>query len=198
MDITKSLVESILKNWRSYKWSLQGFGMLRLYIEDELRLHIWDSRYQIRNVSIVHNHPWSFESHIIAGTIWNYEYEFNEAQPDNKFSEPYYLEKIITGEKARAVETNKVKYGYLSHIDMEPQEYSEGDNYYQRKDILHKTVYADGTVTLIAREDRDPESHAYSGWPGFLGRHGWISAAPCDATSEQVKSIVENSLSRWF
>lgn len=55
--ITKLFVKTILSNPENFKWSIQGLGMLRVYLSDEVRLHIWDSRFKVPGVSPLHNHP---------------------------------------------------------------------------------------------------------------------------------------------
>ena len=68
------LTVGILDNASSYKWSVQGFGMLRLYIRKVGRLHIWDNELRYPGVSVIHNHSWDLESTIIVGAIRNTRY----------------------------------------------------------------------------------------------------------------------------
>lgn len=94
----KLLVKSILENPtpQTRNWSLQGFGFLRSYLSSELRLHVWDSRYRVKNVSGIHTHPWDFDSYIVAGELHQFRYkevginrrdieEFDATAPDAYF-----------------------------------------------------------------------------------------------------------------
>src|SRR6266705_1769973 len=74
---TKKEVEDILVHCDDYQWSLQGLGMLRLYLDDTHRMHIWDDRYQVYNVSQMHTHPWNFTSTVIVGVVRNIRYVEN-------------------------------------------------------------------------------------------------------------------------
>jgi hypothetical protein len=49
--ITKALVKNILEKATSYKWSLQGFGMLRLYLSKDVRMHVWHPDFAVKKVS---------------------------------------------------------------------------------------------------------------------------------------------------
>ena len=87
-NLTRSLqynttfVQEIIRNPLIYPgWSLQGFGMLRLYLTKEIRLHVWDTAYQVPNVSLLHDHPWDFTSVVIAGCMENRLYSQGHGTP---------------------------------------------------------------------------------------------------------------------
>ena len=71
MKITKDIVSFILDHPADDGWTLQGLGMLRLYLTPTLRLHVWDSRYAVEGVSTMHNHSWHFSLYVVAGEIQN-------------------------------------------------------------------------------------------------------------------------------
>ena len=73
-SLSKQLVKAILKSPYELKWSVQGLGMLRTYLSDEVRLHIWDRRLQIPQVSPLHDHPWHLDSEIVAGELRQHRY----------------------------------------------------------------------------------------------------------------------------
>lgn len=189
--VNKLLVKKILENATDYRWSLQGFGMLRLYLADEVRLHVWDKRYQIEDVSIIHTHPWNFRSTVIAGAINNIQYREGI---DHALA--LWRELIVTGEQATAVTQGGPELVHLEN--MTTVYYVEGDSYYQPMHVPHKTLYEDGSVTVIERDGRLPNNHAYSYWPQLRGPNGWVSAAPRTATLEEVLDICGNALERWF
>src|SRR6266702_4521226 len=57
------------------RWQLQGMGMFRLYLTKEWRLHLWDDRFKVPNVTMIHDHPWDFDSYILAGKLTNQVYQ---------------------------------------------------------------------------------------------------------------------------
>lgn len=69
----RSVVQFILERAHAHDWTLQGLGMLRLYLPGGCRLHVWDMEHA-RNVgaSAIHTHPWDFTSWVIAGKIKNW------------------------------------------------------------------------------------------------------------------------------
>ncbi len=192
--LKKVLVKKILENAINYEWSIQGFGMLRLYLEDEIRLHIWDTRYKIKDVSIIHTHPWNFHSYVIAGILFNQDWK--EVSLDDPFHFGFWRQEIITGEQATATPQNKTIL--VGAIIDKIKYYGEGDTYYQDMTIPHQTCYEDGTVTIIERDSRLDNNFAYSYWNEEFGPNGWVSAAPRKATEAEILDIVENSLEKFF
>jgi hypothetical protein len=186
--MNKLLVKKILERATEYDWSLQGFGMLRLYLEPEVRLHVWDHQFRIADVSDIHTHPWNFESTIVAGMLFNTQYY------ECTYGEAFYQGRIVTGEAAEVLEEPRVVR--LSPFGRET--YANGARYYQHMRVPHVTIAERGTVTIIARDSRQAASEAFSYWPAFRGRDGWVSAAPRTATADEVRRICDNSLQRWF
>ena len=64
---SRLLVENILRVPGGFKWQVQGLGMMRLYLSDKVRLHIWDSSLKVVGVSAIHSHPWDMTSTVMAG-----------------------------------------------------------------------------------------------------------------------------------
>ena len=48
------IVEKILNNPLDYEWELQGFGMLRTYIDKDTRMQIWLNSFIIQDVTDIH------------------------------------------------------------------------------------------------------------------------------------------------
>lgn len=193
-DITKFAIKRILMKAVMYKpetfeWSLQGMGMLRLYFGPELRLHIWDSRYRVPNVSLIHDHPWGFESYVVAGIIRNQRY------------------KVTTGGcTSHSMQTIQCGVGgclkggpkdvFLTPAP-EVESIYAGDTYHQDRAELHASFPEDGTVTLIRRvfDGATDLDTAHVCWP--VGEE-WVSAEPRPAAPEEVVDIIQYSLNRWF
>jgi hypothetical protein len=184
----KLLVKRILETATQHEWSLQGFGMLRLYLSREVRLHIWDNRYQIDDVSIIHNHPWHFRSEVIAGQMLNTNYYVHSG-------DTHFMQKIKPGEDCTALsKPEPVLLEPTSHVC-----YDEGQMYVQDAPTLHESIFEDGTITLVSRWGREShQDEALSAWPSNLGEDGWVSAAPRLATDEEVLDITGRALERWY
>ena len=58
------IVKQVMENPFNYEWELQGFGMLRTYIDKDTRLQIWLKDFIVPGVTDIHTHPWDFESFI--------------------------------------------------------------------------------------------------------------------------------------
>lgn len=183
--IIKQLVQKILENPSGHKWTLQGLGMLRLYLSKEIRLHIWDSRYKVQNVSTIHDHPWEFDSLIVAGHLENVRFVEDEQGDPFAFS----TLKCGAGNCERSpAQSIRLKKG--------PAEtYIEGDSYTQKREEIHDSIPEDGTVTIITRRFTSAdEDHARVFWPSGE----WVSAEPREATLMEIFEITSLSLSKWF
>lgn len=181
----KLLVKKILQNPLNYNWSIQGLGMLRLYLSDEVRLHVWDSRYTIRNVSVLHTHPWDFESEVIVGAVEQKRYKESET------GAPFHFSILKCGEGGCLVsESHRVNL-----IEFPVESYSEGRSYTQVADEIHESFPVTGTVSIVTRKFREDRDHAKVYW-----RYGeeWVSAEPRIATCAEIMEITRKSLDLWF
>lgn len=187
MSAAKSIARAILTEALAFKWSLQGFGMLRLHLPNDVRLHVWDSRYRAPNASMVHDHlQWGLHSTVIAGVLRNQRYV--ETSSDD--GEPYN------------VVTLKPGYGFyfknepsLTWLRALPQEaYGEGQSYTQTPSEIHESIPEDGTVTLMKKTPTEDES-ARVFWRAGTE---WGSAEPRPATPQEVADITARALERWF
>lgn len=188
--IEKLLVKKILEKPSGHDWSLQGFGMLRLYLSDEVRLHVWDSRYAVDDVSTVHTHPWDFRSLVVAGEIINRRFDEYET-PGSEFRslDGFRRQTIKCGEGGGLVGTPEdvwLRGGT-------PEVYLEGESYVQAAHEIHASLPRDGTVTIVTREFKEDTEHAYVYFEGE-----WVSAEPRRATLGEVITICRRSLERWF
>lgn len=186
MNTEQQLAKFILQNADKFEWSLQGMGMLRLYLTPLVRLHVWDSRYRNDGVSMIHDHlQWSLHSTIIAGELRNRRYTMANS------GEPTHM-------------CGMLKPGYGCYFKDSPvpvrllkapvEQYRPGQSYRQTPAEIHETDAADGTVTLMRKVATDDDS-ARVFWPvGFE----WGSAEPRKATPQEVRDITEYALERWF
>lgn len=177
-----NLLRDILINPLDYEWSVQGLGMMRTYLSDEKRLHIWHSALQTPDATVVHDHPWGFISKVELGRINQYRYI-----RDNAFGTPWQEQLITCGEGggvAGEPSIVKLRKG-------EKEVYSEGDVYRQKAHELHVSFPLDNTVTVITREYTEDLDHAHVFFP--LGMK-FVSAEPRPATRAEVLFITREVL----
>lgn len=186
----REAVEAILSKAHSYEWSLQGMGMLRLHLPNNIRLHIWDSRFRVPGVSMIHDHlQWGLESTVIAGRLTNRRYVI---APDDFVgaSNAYTFTVLKPGQGCyHKTEPRAVRLAALT-----PEIYWPGQRYSQRPDEIHETDAADGTVTMMRKTPTDDESARVFWLQGTT----WGSAEPRAATPEEVQQITSNALAKWF
>lgn len=175
----------VLDQHKDFAWTVQGFGMIRTYLdpEKEWRLNVWDNRLKIRGVSEIHDHPWDFESWVLAGEIANTR--FHESDP-KEGALPFQHIEIVTGEGGGPL--GEVDSRYL--LCARPEIYLVGQGYRQERKEIHITKAVPGTVTLNRRTPATPEHTANIYWP----RGPWINAEPRQATKAEQYSAIEQAL----
>lgn len=185
-DPTKTLVKHILRNARDYNWSLQGFGMLRLYLPDDTRLHVWDERYQVPNVSLIHDHPWDFESVIVAGELHNTRYYKGPLHQGSPM-----MERTIRPGEGFEILAEDVS---CQLVACAVETYKEGARYLQAADEIHGSSYVRGTVTLVKRRRVGADvAKVY-----YPAGEEWVSGEPRKATEKEVIDICDYAHDTWF
>jgi hypothetical protein len=176
------LKEDILNNPFKYEWEIHGFGMIRTYINKNTRLQIWHNDFITEQVTDIHTHPWDFKSKIIQGYVRNNTYKEYEIS-ENLIGDIYDRCLILTGEHAYVKEKKKVKLVEIEHLM-----YTRGRMYYHKKDVPHRIDFADGTITVLTKENVNPDSLAYSYVEDNLE---WVSATPRKATRDEVLEFIK-------
>ena len=183
--ILKSFSRKILESPFELDWSIQGLGMLRLYLNESTRLHIWDDRYKVESVSEMHTHPWDFKSTIIVGHLANTIFI-----EDTKSESVYNKQKIFCGVGGGLVEEPSQVNLRLWKVEF----YEERESYVETANEIHVSNPSRGTVTLVRRHFLEDKDHAYVYWDSG----DWVSAEPRKATHDEIADICENSLKTWF
>lgn len=187
----RAFVRRILNRPEEYSWTVQGFGMIRTYLDNakRWRLNIWDDRLMVPNVSLIHDHPWDFDSLIISGELHNRRYDARFGGIGYRPTHNYC--NILTGEGGGMVD--QISKDALL-VQRQPEVYYCGESYNQQRDEIHETYATRGTVTL---NDRTPATKAHTArvfWP--LGQK-WVDAEPREATSFEILSATAVAL-RWL
>lgn len=189
-NIQTALVRAILEKYKSYEWTVQGFGFIRTKITDVGRIHVWDSRLTVPLVSTVHTHPWPLHSTIISGELINQRFVIDES-PEKYLSSLQYIESDIkTGEGGGLTgEPREVRF-----TDTSLENYIPGDTYSQAPEEIHRTIAQDGTVTLLERPLGPPLEIAKVYWPKGTQ---WGSAEPKPIAGWELDRTVAFALMRW-
>lgn len=180
MSTTESQINEILAHPFDHEWSIQGFGMLRAYLDDEHieRLHIWDLEAAVDEVSTIHDHPWDFTSRIVRGHLVNQRYKLDA--PEGLGGEWCKTAKIRCGEGGGMLSEPRATF-----VRPQPHErYKPGESYAMEAPEFHESFPARGTVTVIARSfhaDRDVATVCWS------RRGEWVSAEPRPATRAEIE-----------
>ncbi len=177
-------VRQILRHARDFEWSVQGFGMFRCYLDDRVRVHVWDHRFKVHDVSVIHDHPWDFESAVMSGRIRNTVWKRYSG------GRQYLMVHIQCGPGGGQRSEPVPIFLVIQHSKF----YSPGDRYQMKAQDLHTTIHTPGTVTLVTRdfveEDRDHATICYS-------TREWVSAEPRPAEPHEVVMMSELALERW-
>jgi len=182
----RTLTRFILENAEKFEWSLQGLGMLRLYLPNNTRLHVWDTRFAFPGASPIHDHlQWGLHSTVISGRLTNYR--FKEYRADEGLGAPYRCMTLKAGFNCFVKE--EARDTYLGRLDAEV--YNPGDSYAQEPNEIHETVPMNGTVTIMQKAPTLDAESARVFWP--RGQE-WGSAEPRNATPEEVIAITSNAL----
>jgi len=184
----QALASAILHHANNFEWSLQGMGFIRLHLVGHCRLHVWDRRFRMPGVSMIHDHlQWALNSTILSGELVNRIYV--EGQGDWG-GDPYEWAMIKPG--AGCYFKSEPKRTYLLPQIL-PERLLPGDTYRQAPDVIHETDAEDGTVTII-RKEPTPDDSARVFWRAGTT---WGSAEPRKATPDEVAAIVGVALTRW-
>lgn len=174
-------VAKIIEHPHSYEWTLQGFGMLRLYLSRDVRLHVWSPQHAVEDVSVIHDHPWDFESLVLCGSIRDIVYREAIGVPTHSG------QRIRCGAGGHA---DGVQSDVRLFVESD-ETFAPGQIYRRSTDQLHESIPEPGTVTVITRTFMaDPDhAHVY-----FALNTEWVSAEPRLATREEVEQITSAAL----
>jgi len=188
----RALALSILQNARQFDWTLQGFGMLRLHMGD-FRLHVWDRRFAVPNVSVIHDHKqWALQSTILSGELHNYRFtEYRDGDVCAPMSERYNKFTILAGAGGGPTKESVTERTWLYRNP--PEILLPGMTYTQEPDEIHESRPINGTVTIMRKSPTNTDE-ARVFWPWGTE---WVSAEPRAATPKEVSHIVEQALSRF-
>lgn len=182
-EIARKLVRKIITSLNQ-DWSIQGFGMLRMYLDKDTRLHIWNHGVAVPDVSEIHDHPWDFVSTIICGSVTNEVYVKEEDLTANML-----MQEIVCGPGGHSVGTalpvNMRKFAERT--------FKAGESYSMKSDQFHRTVAEPGTVTIVKRYFKENTENARVCFPLDTG---WVSAEPRVATPHDMLPFFAEAIKR--
>lgn len=187
--IERAAIHSILnETGLGREWTVQGFGMIRTYLDEKKRwrLNVWDDRLRVSDVTVIHDHPWSFTSWIFCGALRNQRYEFERTDrcPTHKWM------RIETGEAGGP--KSPVATCVLKPKGLEV--YWPGDTYRQLNNEVHETIVQRGTVTLNDRSEPSEDHSARVFWRTY---DKWVDAKPRPATTHEVCMAIQAAMDIW-
>lgn len=194
-----ALVRDILTTPHRRQWTIQGFGMLRTHLQNDVRLHVWSAAHG-NGASPIHDHPWKFSSFVVAGRLRNRRYaETSRNEKDEagallnvSHGAAAYMRRTIRPGEGLKVIGDDVPV-WLNEIDYDLV--GERSWYFQRADEIHQSVPEDGTVTIVQRVRGDLPDVAHTYYPAGTE---WVSGEPRAATFYEVDAICAMALARWF
>jgi hypothetical protein len=185
----RASVRAILSHAAAFEWTVQGFGMMRMYFDEnkQHRLNVWHSGLSVPNVSIIHDHPWRFQSWVLSGRVMNrrYQVRFSDLTGGIKYKFMVIEPGEHGGPRGESLTAWLGSFG--------PELYGVGESYSQAADEVHSSHPLDGTVTINDRRDRGPDVARV-----FWQYGDWVDAKPRPATQEEVKSYSEYALSKYY
>ena len=175
------------------RWTLQGFGMLRLYLTDDevWRLHIWDAGMAVTDVTTVHDHPWDLDSRIISGHLHNQRFERLDEGVETQGHDAEWNAVLIRTGEGGGPKQDPEKW-WLRPSPTES--YDPGDLYHQDAPEIHESIPQPGCVTVVRRtfsRQRDIATSLYRSTPE------WVSAEPRPAYPEEIMHFTMLALERW-
>lgn len=170
-------------------WTIQGLGMLRLYLSPWVRLHIWDRDAVVPDVSKIHTHPWDLKSTVINGAITDFIYVETPTVEPEKFAFHVKKQKLLCGESGGLVDQPEACMLRRSRSRL----ILTGQTYGLAASEIHESYFTDGTVTLIERKFTEDPDHAFVYWDS----KEWVSAEPRIATEAERDRAVTKAIKAW-
>lgn len=187
------LARLILTRAMAFDWTVQGMGMMVCRPDPTTRIHIWDSRLRVPNVSMVHDHlQWSLSSMIVAGRLINQRYEqtYQTLTKDGGW-QAFQYRTLRAGQGCHFVDEGPVPVMLRAFPE---EHYEPGNVYFQEAAEIHETKAEDGTVTVMTKFPSDVDL-ARVFWPKDKE---WVSAEPRPATMQEVIETTRFALHRWM
>jgi hypothetical protein len=183
-------IEGILRRADEFDWTLQGFGMFRLYLGDSVRLHVWDDRFRVEDPSDIHDHPWDLHSEIVSGRMVNQRFRrCGLSGAVGCDQELWMCQRIRPGEGGGPIGQPDP----VTLLPVESEEYGPGDTYQQCAQEIHRSQPSRGTVTLATRTNRRDADVVLS----FFRPGGqWVSAEPRVATRTEIRTAASYALQK--
>lgn len=192
--------------------------MLRLYLSEAERLHVWTRAGRVARVSDVHDHPWHFTSVVVSGRVRNVRYAVEEESEQESEARrlPYGKSRrrlLAEAARARVMGPGEAAYeegtivcgqspltrGVIGESrvvrlwERLVEDLGPGEHYQQRANEVHRSEPEDGAVTLCMRRFLPDTEHARVYWPSGTK---WVAAEPRLATHEEIAEGCAVALAR--
>jgi len=179
---------NILTQPLEHEWSVQGLGMMRTYLNDTQRLHLWHNSIAVLGATSLHDHAWNFTSEIMFGCMKQTRSVIQLVDDNSSIRGGAYMkQRVLCGEGGGARgEPEEIR---LSAGPIES--YYAGDTYRLEAPEIHNPLPMNNTVTIITREFLEDRDYANVFYPKG-GEFG--SAEPRPASRAEILYITREVL----
>lgn len=168
--LARCVLEEAIRRPGARSWTLQGFGVLRLNLHDDMCLHVWCPDLAAEGAPTIHDHPWQFSSFVVAGIAENHRFECREPAPgqviiptQEEMSEgwrAFYRRTVMTGQPGLTAVLGDDRMVMLRRLGLE--RVRAGAWYHQSRGEIHESRPHAGTVTLVQRlRDGDERANIF-------------------------------------
>lgn len=180
MDLLKKLVRSALMTAKPADCSVQGFGMFRLRLDENTRIHVWSEVWRTPEVSDIHDHlQWHFTSHVLRGALHDHCYMVIQGPVTHI---PHHIKAGVGGGMVTESPAGVHLHEYIV------REYEEGDRYSHANTDIHRTEFSEGAITVVEQQRTPPlgASDATVFVPVGLA---WVDAKPRPASALDIARV---------
>jgi len=176
---------NILTRPLEHEWSVQGLGMMRTYLDETRRLHIWHTSLMVHGATPLHDHPWNFKSEVVFGMVKQNIYTIVKDFPFPVKN--WTKQRILCGEGGDVVGDSEQVLLRVGPLEL----YPTGHVYHQQAHEIHNSFPSNNTVTVVTRDYLEDRDHAYV----YIPEGGeFVSAAPRPASHAEILFITREVL----
>jgi hypothetical protein len=138
---------------------IHGNGFLQVDLDERRRLHVWDHRFpRQRTDSSIHDHAFSFDSRVLAGTLININ--FRELRGSNGRGHGWGTATHNTYAVARDPQSQETRLRLMPNrrVCLVPRSsviVHAGDGYHMEEGVFHASFHLGTTVSVITKGRTD-------------------------------------------
>lgn len=174
-----------------------GFYYCRLFEnkENQIRLHIWEPNYPIKEDLFIHDHYYNLCSWILCGKILDWSYDVFPSNEESKFTK--YVSGYIDNENNRVLKRTDE---FQNVLKSSSRTLLRGDKYFISKESYHSNeiLFNDSqiTATLVFTYDHN-NSHS----PNVIGSNKneyYLEDNPTPISESDVKILINKTKTEMY